>query len=225
MSVRIYGLSHNNRKTVGCTSININDPNLQLVSKTEIYRRLFDVGVYNENFPHISCVYQHGSNINSDTITYVENFKPDIFVVWCNGSVNILEHLRHRPKIIIGVDGINKKITYNGEPILSQFNDLGKSNINRILENCSRGCKEIVNGKQIIIGNRSEFERLFYDEGFMYCAAFEGTIKRLILEYLTQYKDNPTINIAPKDDKADLLELVNNMQTQLNELRQRIANM
>ena len=219
MSVKIYGFPRPSRNHIGCSSINIGDPNLKLISKTEIYKQLFRVS--HENLPHISWIYEHGTNINSDTITYVENFKPDIFIIHGSGSVNVLEHLKHRPKIIIIQNACS--VICNGENIPLQFNDINETFINRIIVNYHKGGQ--INGKYVVIENRSDCEKLFYSEGLFLCDAVNGCIKRLILEYLTQYKDNPTIKATPRDEKAELLELVSTMRNQLNELEQRIKNM
>lgn len=50
-------------------------------------------------------------------------------------------------------------------------------------------------------------------------------IRRLILEFVMQYRLNPTINAPKKDNKSGLLNIVANLRSQITELKERIANM
>lgn len=189
---RIYGFGEGN-----ISSINTGDPSINLYPKRKIYDIYFDHKGDCNNMPHITIVNRSG-NINSDTVRFLEEFKPDIYVV-SRFSDDVLEFTAYKPEVVIYYD--NDVVIFNGEIIPPKLSDLDESQINTINK------------------KGTEYLEKYIKEPIYFRGVTKRIVKRLIIEYLSQYKSKTT----PITNKSDLRQLVSNLQNQLDELKRHIV--
>lgn len=201
------------------------DNPIKLITKRAIYDNVF--GINSDGLPDIIIMHNRESPFycSQQDIDRIDSINPDIYVSYTNDAA--INRIKSKPKLLILFDVSNKKITCNGTTIDVKFSDAGVTG-NRIS----------INGITKVYVNIAEMEYIFnLDVYWPYFEpdysreyftkinpfikmAFINVTKRLIIEFIMQYRDNPTT-----DKKAELLEIADNLQNQLNALRLRIDNM
>lgn len=150
-------------------------------------------------------------------MTFLDNYKPDIYVGSTNDSV--LGFISHKSKVLILINYLEKIIIYNGIVIKPQLSDVREELITRALDNPI----------DFYIGDtktRSELADCFHKSHHLISSAYCNIIKRLVFEFIMQYHDNPTVTAtSKKDNKTQLFELVTNLQKQLDEMKNLIDSM
>lgn len=200
-----------------CTSININDPSLTLMPKKLIYAKLFNISNI-DGLPNISYKSLNSNSTNNcKLLDEIHNYKPNIYIG--HTTDEILDFINYTPDVIILTGGFNCSIIYNRNDICPQFSDLDENDINHIIRTYTGSSS---NGVSMKCNNTSDVENKFQ---FFRNFAVQNIVNRLIIEFIMQYRDNPTISATKKDNKTELLEIINNMQNQIDELKRRIDDM
>lgn len=190
------------------STINLVDEHVRIIPKDEIYSKLF--GIDDSELPNLTYIKLRSITCSPKSINEIDKYNPDIFI--SRVGDNNIDHIKSKPKIIILCDFINRYITFNGEKIQFQFNDLGDEFIRSVL------IKENISIEQM----KDRFDTTHYYTRI----ALDNIVKRLIIEFIMQYRDNPTLTAQPKkDNKVKLLEIIDGLQSQINELRNRISDM
>lgn len=224
-----------------CSSINkFYDENISLRSKQSIYKELFNIDC--NNLPDITSIHRSVYlGCTPYIINWVDSFNPDVYINYIDDKT--LDFTKSKPKLVILFDLINRKIKYGDITVDVVFEDVDeatiKSYIGRILLFNGNGkiCENIEdiraafnleipnNCKYFSYGYTTYANKYFSSVNPFIKIAFINVTRRLILEYIMQYRDNPTINAPKKDNKTELLTIIDNLQMQINDLKERIANM
>lgn len=237
MSITILSIVESIGETQSST-IDVCDDNTPLRDKQLVYRDL--LGIDSTNLPNIYFVkYNKGEfhNIhpcNPGIVKIINNYNPDIYI----SHISDQKIKFIRPKLAILYDMVNKQIMCNGT-INVTFDDVDEEYKNKLLdpefvENRRNGqfryTTQNIND-EFNIKTEREYRYLrngYLEENVLLKRAFMNVTKRLIIEFIK----NPTITATKKDDKVELLEIVNlqksliaEMSNKLDELENRIRNM
>lgn len=236
MTITIFGMLWGNYSSVN----KLDDNKISLITKQDLYDRIF--GINSDGLPDIISVGTgRNSKCISSVINYIDSLNPDIYVDYIDDIK--LNFTKSRPKIVILFDILNRRIIYNGNIIDVTFGDVDESIINAYV-----GREFIVNGYRKVYKNIGEIETTFNLDIPPVCKyfsdnthsvnnyfrdinpflkiAFINIAKRLALEYIMQYRDNPTLSVEhKKDNKSELLEIIDSLQLQINGLKEYIKNM
>lgn len=232
MSIRIFDNAMFDRMGKhNCSSMIIDDPNFGLISKKDIYHSMF--GIDCDGLPNITLKRYISQKIfNSEAIKELDNFKADIYISSVDDKM--LQFLNHKPRNIILLNKRNWTITHNDNIIVPQFSDIDEKYIKSTLGRNYWYKNEYVTFTIEII--REQFDEVILSNSVVssnsyVSSAFTNVVKRLVLEYIMQYRDNPTSSANPtstnehKKDKAELLETIDNLQSQINQLKEQIKSM
>lgn len=193
---------------------------IPLRSKELVYRDI--LGIDSADLPNISFIeFNNGRPYNVDLCTphvikCIDWYNPNIYIS-CIGDQK-LEFIKSKLKLVILYDMVNRQIICNGTVDVT-FSDVGID-----------GSAENIGDEFYIETDKNGYypKDGHLEKNTTLARAFANVTKRLIIEFIR----NPANLAIKKDDKAELLEIVNQQKSliakignKLDELENRIRNM
>lgn len=216
------GLSGDPSRAMGYASVRkYNNPHIQLMDKNILYDKLFEI----DGTGMVDIVYiRRILNANSETIDYVESVNPDIYIDYANNP--LLSFLSKKPRLIILIAGPGSvgHIISNGISIDIKLSDIDQKTLDMC---CGSGICDPKNTrfyKSLIRQFESGVNDVLVHR--LRCIAETNVIRRLIIEFIAEYRDNPTLAITAElettDNKSEMLSLIDDLQNQINRLKELI---